>query len=219
MQEYHHYPLAMRHPSRQMATPRHRVDMTGVSPELAQSLRVAPGASQTEGRPDMYPDVIVQTADEEAYYVSRGYAPAGGANPAGARTIQAAPLPANYRADEWPRTVGGKIVTDPNAKPATNEYPKHIQWCDTIVYNEDEERALMASKGNVVSLADVETLPKEPVPRRRGEAKPRKVYGPPSAEKRELIRMARDLGLKFWPGYPVERLRKMIEEATAPAAE
>lgn len=245
MQEYVRYPLVMKHPSHRPAVIRHTVSMSNGGPELAQAFaaRGVVGQGPAQPAPEMYPDVIVRSEDDEAYYVSRGYQPAGGADPAGARTVQAAPLPANYQPHEWPKVVDGRVVGDPSAPTGNpNEYPKYLPALDKIALNADHEAMLRAEAAEKEAAAkeaeiddeiarvrdeDRETrewskiVPADTdrgLARRSAEKKPRKTYEP-NPERLELLRMARDLGLKPFNGWSIEKLRKIVEEATAPKAE
>ncbi|HEV2100237.1 MAG TPA: hypothetical protein VGR45_15110 [Stellaceae bacterium] len=239
MQEYVRYPLVMKHPSHRPAVIRHTVAATNLSPEAAQQFQNRVGAEQPQqgaGSAELYPDVIVKSEDDEAYYVSRGYVPAGGADPAGARTIQAAPLPANYRPHQWPRAVGDQVVGDPNAPTGDpNEYPKYIAALDAIALNACHEATLRAAAAEAEVDAEIERVRDEDKETREWERvvdpkaarslalrsverKPRKVAAT-NPERTELLRMARDLGLKPFNGWSIEKLRAMVEAATAPKAE
>ena len=150
MQTYQRYPLAMRHPSRRQATIRHDVQMANGGPALAQAFAahgLASTASPGRPAPDMYPDIVVNSENEEQYQAAQGYVPVGNPSPEGFATIQAAPRPPGYQGGEWPKMIDGKVVGDPNIKPPSNEYPKYLPALDMIADSAEHEEALLGAAG------------------------------------------------------------------------
>jgi len=117
--EYERYPLVLRHPAYKPA----RKIADAVAAHPPESYFAQPEQWEAE----KYPQVTVMTPDQEEYYTSKGYAPAGMPNAAAFQTAFASPHVAGRTTSEWPKMVNGVMMQDPNAPvPGPAEYPKYL---------------------------------------------------------------------------------------------
>ncbi len=104
------------------------------------------------GKPAQFPPVVVHGADDEAWYVSKGYTP-GTYDHAKVEQQRVAPKPNSYREVEYPRFEDdGSVTPDPNPPIVeTFEYPKYVPGPDgdEIAQNAEEEAAILAKTGRV----------------------------------------------------------------------
>jgi hypothetical protein len=137
MTAYEEYPKWLKHPGE--APARISDDWANGPPQVGQNI----GFHSPAGKPAQFPPVLVNSREQEEMYEARGYT-AGPMSAAAAQTARAAPIPAGYSKEEYPRIDNGMVVQDPSKPPPSNEYPK---WCrrdgvEKIVHSREEEDRL-----------------------------------------------------------------------------
>lgn len=235
MSTYERYPMVMHHPAEQPAV---------LCDEYATQYGERPplGYSAPPGMARLWPPVTVNNADQEAYYLSRGYEEGPSTKAAFVQATAQAQLPHGYRREEYPKYVNGQLVADPQAVVIDRNYPK---WVDgpqgkKIVQNAQEELAylgteavdvLEAEAGMTDSdrafLAEIDEAAAEdqiyppikrlarqvPKPARRKRKPP--PHTPPATE--ELLQQARALGLNVDRRWSVRRILEKMDEKQAEA--
>jgi len=108
------FPKWMAHPHAQKSVP----------------VKTEPGApdkglfsSGYQGTVEKFPPVTVNNEDEEAEYVSKGYAEAGKSNPWAFNDAQATPTPPGYEPVQYPKWVNGTLVNNVAEEAALNPAP------------------------------------------------------------------------------------------------
>lgn len=147
--QHQEYPRWLHHPGEQPAI---------LSDDYAGGQRPPMSGYQAPGgRPRMFPPVMVNNEDQEAYYVSRGYEPGQSTKAAFIAAQEAAQLPSGYRQQDYPMMVDGRLVQDPGLPPPVDtNYPK---WVDGPKGRElardaaDELRIMAAPDAAPVALA------------------------------------------------------------------
>lgn len=112
------YPLMMVHPDHVDAIPDEKVPHSVDGGPV--TIVVIPG------KPEKYPHVTVQDADQEAAWRAKGYDRPGVCDPAAVQTARANPHGIGNKGGEWPKIINGVLTQDPNAKPVENQYPMWI---------------------------------------------------------------------------------------------
>jgi hypothetical protein len=230
--QYERYPMWLHHPAEQPAV---------LCDEYATQYGERPpvGYSARPGQARMFPPVMVNNPDQEAYHVSRGYEPGPSTKQAFVAAQAEARLPANYRHQDYPMMVGGQLVQDPQTVVMDHNYPK---WVDgpqgkKIVQNAQEElaylgteavdmmdadegmadadRAFLASIDEAASKAS--HLPLKRLARQVPKPARRKPppHTPPAPE--ELLQQARALGLNVDRRWSVRRILEKMDEKQAEA--
>lgn len=98
------YPLTMAHPAYQASK---SVPVPGTERFAPDGVTII--ASDWQGSPEKFPPVTAVNADDEEFYISQGYARAGQSDPAAYATALAAPLPALYEPEEYPKWIDGVL--------------------------------------------------------------------------------------------------------------
>lgn len=146
--EYQAYPKWMTHPSETKAT------ISSPEPPRPGEIRRDP----PPGQPAMFAPVRADNADDEAYYVSRGYS-AGGDSSAAFAKSQQKPLPAAFEQRDYPAFgADGELIADPDAEVEDDQYP---MWVGSeIAKNAAEASAIRKRLG----LADEAEAPPQARP-------------------------------------------------------
>lgn len=143
--EYQQYPMVMNHPSYQRA--RKIAEATPAIPP-SQGKPLIP-AQPEQWEPERWPQVTVNTADDEEYYAAKGYKPAGQGSAQAFSSAHASPYVAGRAVSEYPKMVDGVLVQDPQAPTSSFQaYPKWLKAPGDgeaiLVNSAAEEEALLA---------------------------------------------------------------------------
>lgn len=171
--EHQEYPKVLNHPAYQ-----HARKIAEATPAIPPSEGQPFIPAQPERwEPERWPQVTVMSADDEEYYLAKGYMAAGKSDPAAFSTAHASPYVAGRRVSEYPKMVDGVLVQDPNA-PTTGfqKYPMYLTPPNgggaILVNTAAEEEAWLAqwtdpdARGPREAIAtDFEWTPAEVAPR------------------------------------------------------
>jgi len=132
------YPKMLRHPDHVDAVP-DAIDMK--KDDDGNLVRLV-----IPGKPERFPDVFVNDAEQEQVWLDKGYDLPGKVDPRAAVDARVQHIE-GYEPEQFPKMVAGKVV-DPNAaKGGPNEYPKFVDG--QIVNNRAEEDALSSDPGEL----------------------------------------------------------------------
>lgn len=123
MPEFARYPMVMAHPNAKKA----ETKAVPVKNEVTGRVIV-----DHYGTPDLLPPVTVNNEDQEEQYLAKGYQPQGRLDPAAFAKAHAAPQPAQYHPQPYPKWVNGQIVQ-----------------------NKEEEMALATPRGAAIAALEI----------------------------------------------------------------
>lgn len=161
---YSEYPLMLVHPKHVDAVPEER-----------RPYRTTEGGplewNIIPGKPEQFPNVTVNDADQEEAWKAKGYERPGRADPQAVADARASPYVPGRTTSEWPKMVNGVLVEDPDAPPSgPEEYPlwittgKHPDTGEAMgktVASREEEIAL-CKKLDLPLRAALTKVPAEP---------------------------------------------------------
>lgn len=140
--DYQEFPKVLKHPAHQRAR-----KVAEATPAIPPSLGVPLIPAQPEQwEPERFADVTVMSADDEAYYVAKGYVSAGNPDAAAFETAHASPFVAGRKVAEWPKIINGVLTQDPDAPIST--FAKYPMWLTpevgepVLVASESEEKIM-----------------------------------------------------------------------------
>lgn len=137
---YAEYPVMLSHPEHQDAVP-DSYDIIGRKENGQLETR------HVQGVPEKFPPMMAKTPQDEKMWVEKGYMRIGKSDGAAIQRAKASPYDPDYKVDEYPKIVDGKIV-DPHASMEHNRYPMYVG--DTLVNSAEEEAA---ARGNEAPVA------------------------------------------------------------------
>lgn len=209
MRQYQRFPLTMNHPSFQPGT-------------ISDDNAVGRGGNAPPGRAVMFPPVVVNNEDQEAYYQSRGYvSPNTEAGEAAFVRNQAAPVPPGYTGPrQYPRWENGRVVQDPNAAAADNTWPMYVvppgkERDQGVIVKGPAEYADVMGRPYAPACPEAEeNLPTDELAEFRAWKAAREAEKAATMaeadERGALIALARERNVKIDKRWSVERLRETV---------
>jgi len=152
------YPKMLSHPAYVPAVP-------------AVEVREGTAISWTRGEPERFPPVQVKNADDEAYYVARGYKQCGHSDPAAFSRAHAGlrVAPAAYKPQEYPKYIGDVLVNGPDEEAAALAAAEAARVAAEVPALAPEKTAdqlrIETLEAQLASLMEMMTAPEAP---RRG---------------------------------------------------
>lgn len=152
---FQRYPLVMNHPQYQPAV----VSQWVWDRDPATGLQLSTGRHVPEhGRAAQWPAVTVERADDEEYYRAKGYEASGGDAAAFAQQ-HAAPQPAGYVSNEYPKWIDDGTRT-PVRRSDKGEVLGGGELVGCTVHSREEEAAVRARlAAKVGAILDVAPVP------------------------------------------------------------
>lgn len=138
MTSVHEFPKMMSHPD-------HQDGAIATKASVLQGNQVV--VVDVPAKPERFPDVAVNSLEEQEAWEAKGYRPAGSWDEvAFERSIDAPGEPG----DEWPKWIDGELVQDPNRVVSeANAYPKWIHFEDNseLAKDAEDEKRIRAARG------------------------------------------------------------------------
>lgn len=151
--DYQEYPKTLTHPGFKPARK--------IADAVQGSGMANPGMPE-QWEPMMWPPVLVNGADDEEYYLAKGYIAPGKADAAAFSTAKASPFVPGRPQNEYPKMVNGVLVQDPDAPTSgIQEYPKWLTppKGEPVLANSAEEEDVLLARWTQPTEPDPESLP------------------------------------------------------------
>lgn len=139
--DYAEYPVMLSHPQHEDAIPDDFDVKKGPGGEVI--------STRIPGKPETHPPVMAKSPEEEKAWAVKGYKRVGVADGLASQKAKASPFNPNFKAEEYPKMVDGKIV-DPAGSMLHNRYPMYVG--ETLVHSAEEEIAARETMAPVLPV-------------------------------------------------------------------